>query len=60
MPEYDLWAEKLCVIYHARPVRRHGEPVEPGHVAVWMTAQEAARNLGNSGDRAFVQRMMPR
>ncbi|MEP1933849.1 MAG: NUDIX hydrolase, partial [Roseibium sp.] len=22
MPEYDLWAEKLCSIYVARPIRR--------------------------------------
>ncbi|SDX88377.1 8-oxo-dGTP diphosphatase [Citreimonas salinaria] len=33
MPEYDLWAEKLCTIYLARPVRRLGAPSEPGHLA---------------------------
>ncbi|ETX29630.1 NUDIX hydrolase [Roseivivax isoporae] len=56
MPEYDLWAEKLCIIYHARPVRALGDPVEPGHLAVWMAPALAARKLGNPGDRAFVAR----
>ena len=26
LPEYDLWARKVCHIYLARPVLRHGEP----------------------------------
>jgi len=56
MPEYDLWAEKLCVIYRACPVRRLGRPVEPGHRALWVTPAHAARNLGNAGDRHFVSR----
>lgn len=55
MPEYDLWAEKLCMIYLARPVRRLGPPSEPGHCAVWMDAAEAARRLGNAGDRHFLR-----
>lgn len=54
MPEYDLWAEKICLIYTARPVRRIGPPSEPGHDAVWMTARQAARSLGNAGDRHFA------
>lgn len=55
MPEYDLWAEKLCTIYLARPVRAHGAPIEPGHLAVWMPAEEAAQRLGNAGDRHFAR-----
>jgi 8-oxo-dGTP diphosphatase len=58
MPEYDIWAEKLCHIYLARPVRPLGPPSEPGHTALWMAAEEAAARLGNSGDRHFVQRRL--
>ena len=58
MPEYDLWAEKLCTIYLARPVRPHGEPTEAGHTALWMPAEEAAERLGNAGDRHFVARWL--
>ena len=56
MPEYDLWAEKLCVIYLARPVSRLGPPTEPGHRAVWAPLEGAAEMLGNPGDRAFLGR----
>lgn len=56
MPEYDLWAEKLCTIYLAQPVRPLGPPGEPGHVALWRDPAHAARHLGNSGDRHFVSR----
>ncbi|NIZ11833.1 NUDIX hydrolase [Phaeobacter sp. HF9A] len=54
MPEYDLWAEKLCHIYLARPVLRLSDPVEANHRAIWMPIQDAAAILGNSGDRHFA------
>jgi 8-oxo-dGTP diphosphatase len=54
MPEYDLWAEKLCAIYLARPARKLSEPTEPGHSAIWMDAREAAEVLANDGDRRFL------
>ncbi|MEY4696658.1 MAG: hypothetical protein RIT14_1086 [Pseudomonadota bacterium] len=58
MPEYDLWAEKLCTIYLARPVRPHGPPSEPGHTAVWMPAVAGLDLLGNAGDRAMLARAL--
>lgn len=57
MPEYDLWAEKLCTIYLARPVLRMGDPLEEGHTAVWMTAEQAAQELAVPGDRHFVRQL---
>jgi 8-oxo-dGTP diphosphatase len=54
MPEYDLWAEKLCSIYLARPVLRLGPPSEAGHSAVWLPVDEAMHLLGNEGDRAML------
>lgn len=58
MPEYDRWAEKLCAIYLARPVRRVGPPTEPGHQAVWLPIDMAAPILGNDGDRHFLERVV--
>ena len=55
MPEYDLWAEKLCTVYAARPVRWLSEPTEPGHTAIWMDGREAVDLLGNDGDRHFLR-----
>ena len=55
MPEYDLWAEKVCHIYLARPTRQIGPPTEPDHDVVWMSPDVAARSLGNAGDRYFAR-----
>ncbi|MEO1640781.1 MAG: NUDIX hydrolase [Pseudomonadota bacterium] len=54
MPEYDLWAEKLCHIYMARPVRAHGPATEPDHMPLWLSAADAIAMLYNEGDAAFV------
>lgn len=54
MPEYDLWAEKLCSVYLARPVLRLGPPTEAGHSAVWLPVEAALDRLGNAGDRAML------
>lgn len=58
MPEYDLWAEKLCLIYLARPVRRLDAPSEPGHRAEWMDPRQAVHILGNDGDAGFLHGVM--
>ena len=54
MPEYDLWAEKICTIYVARPVHRIADPTEPDHIPMVVGVQQAIEELGNSGDRLFV------
>ncbi len=56
MPDYDLWAEKICTIYTARPIRRVAEPSEPDHLALWMPLDVAGSLLGNAGDRHFLVR----
>jgi 8-oxo-dGTP diphosphatase len=60
MPEYDLWAEKLCHIYVARPLRRIGPPAEQGHEALWIDPAKAASKLGNAGDRYFAAQLAAR
>ena len=55
MPEYRLWARKVCHIYLARPVRRLGEPTESDHQAVWMSIASALELLAIDGDRAFLR-----
>ena len=58
MPEYDMWAEKLCTIYLARPVMRMGPPSEPGHTAIWVSAREGLELLDNVGDRAVLTALL--
>ncbi|SFR00813.1 NUDIX domain-containing protein [Poseidonocella sedimentorum] len=54
MPDYGIWAEKLCTVYLARPVRRLEPPREDGHEAVWLAPDAAASLLQNDGDRQFL------
>ncbi len=58
MPDYDIWAEKLCTVYAARPLRRLAAPSEPGHSAVWMEPAKALACLGNDGDRIYLARAL--
>ncbi|MCK0141377.1 NUDIX hydrolase [Aliiroseovarius sp. F20344] len=55
MPEYDLWAEKVCHIFLATPVRRISDPLEADHTAVWSNVITATRVLHSEGDRHFLR-----
>ena len=55
MPEYEKWAEKLCHIYLARPVRCHGTPSEAGHTAIWMPIETAIGQVASEGDSEFLK-----
>ena len=55
MPEYDLWAEKICTVFLARPIYPLGPPTEAGHTALWMTLPQALDHLGNAGDRSMLR-----
>lgn len=57
MPEYRLWAEKICTVYVARAVRPLCEPAESGHRAVMVPLAEAARLVASAGDSAFLARL---
>ncbi|WP_368345132.1 NUDIX domain-containing protein [Pelagovum sp. HNIBRBA483] len=55
MPEYDLWAEKICHIYLAHPVRQIGPAIEPDHMPVILPRDVAAERVSSPGDRHFLQ-----
>lgn len=55
MPEYEIHAEKLCLIYRADPIAKVSDALEIGHRAVWMPLEQAIGQLGNAGDRAMVK-----
>ena len=58
MPEYDMWANKVCTIYLALPVRQLGPPSEPGHTAIWADPEFASSSVANPGDRFFVTQVL--
>ena len=51
MPEYSIWAQKICHIFVGRPIRSISQPTEPDHTAVWLPAQDALRVLASAADR---------
>ncbi len=54
MPEYDLWAEKVCHVFVGRPTFALGGPTEPHHEAVWANIPTAVELLAGDGDRLFL------
>ncbi|MBZ0128586.1 MAG: NUDIX hydrolase [Rhodobacteraceae bacterium] len=58
MPDYDIWARKVCHIYLCRPTFRKGPISEPDHSAHWVSLTTAAHILGNEGDRHFVAALL--
>ena len=58
MPEYDLWAEKVCTIFFANPVLRRSEPTETGHSDYIVPIRLAADLVENPGDRSFILQLL--
>ena len=54
MPEYKLWADKICSVYLARPVRRVCDPTEKGHTDHIVPIKLASEIVENPGDRKFI------
>lgn len=58
MPEYELWAEKLCSVYLARPVACLGDPIGPEHTAHFVPSHMAPSLIENEGDRHFLMQAL--
>ncbi len=54
MPDYDMFAEKICHIYTARPCFQVCDPLEPMHSVVWTSLVAARDIVANPGDRHFL------
>lgn len=58
MPDYDIFAEKICSVWLARPLCRQGPPSEPGHSAHWVGPERAMELLADPGSRAMLRRAL--
>ena len=56
MPEYDLWAHKICSVYLATGVHPISPPTEEEHLPFITEPETAARILHSPADRAFVRK----
>lgn len=58
MPEYDLWAEKICHIYVATPVLKYGAPLESHHSVIWTKLENLVELITNPTDGVFIAENM--
>ena len=58
MPEYEIWAQKVCHIYYCRGIYPLSKPLEKGHVPILASPEFAIKLLRNQGDRTFVTRCL--
>lgn len=58
MPEYGIWAEKMCHIFLARPVLKKGLPTEAGHQSHWASPQDAINVIRNPADKLFLTKVI--
>ncbi|MER5172118.1 NUDIX hydrolase [Thioclava kandeliae] len=56
MPDYDMWAEKICHIHTARPTICYGQPSEAGHQAVWQPIGNTIEIISSKADKVFLER----
>ena len=56
MPEYKLWAQKICHIYFCKGIYPLSKPLEKGHTPILTTPDVAIKLLQNEGDRVFVRK----
>lgn len=54
MPEYKIYARKICKIYLAQAIREVSEPIEKDHTACWVDPKKAVTMLASIGDAAVL------
>lgn len=60
MPDYDLWAHKVCHVFLARPTLCVGPPREDHHQVIWSDRSTVASLITDPSDRAFYQSVLHR
>ncbi|TNF20141.1 MAG: NUDIX domain-containing protein [Rhodobacteraceae bacterium] len=58
MPDYGIWAEKLCTVFLAHPVRSLDTPGEAGHEVEFVPVAEVEGRLDNPVDPYLFRRAM--
>lgn len=54
MPDYDLWAHKICHIFAARPTLQIGDPLEDHHSVIWTDQDMVVDLISEAPDAAFL------
>ena len=57
MPEYKIWAHKICHIYRCVATMRKTEQLEKNHRSVIMNKKKASKKVGDTGFKYFIQKI---
>lgn len=60
MPEYGIWAHKICHIFLCKPTLSISDPPDVDHTVVWTDPATALQTLSNKGDRHFLRQWLKR
>lgn len=60
MPEYAIWAEKICHVYVAHPARQIAPPAEAGHSVLWLDPINAIDAIASPGGRQILSDYLSR
>ena len=55
MPEYKIWAHKICHIYRCATTMRKTEKLEKNHRSVIMNKKKAFKKVVDTGFKYFIQ-----
>lgn len=55
MPEYNLYAHKVCHIYLCHGVIKKSAPLHDDHIPIWLSPKRSLEILYNSGDKYFLE-----
>ena len=55
MPEYNLWAHKICHIYICKPIYKKSLVLEEGHRYIFLNYATAIQRLEDPGFKHFVK-----
>ena len=55
MPEYNLWAQKICHIYLCKGIYPLSKPLDKGHKPILTTPDVAIKLIQNEGDREYLR-----
>ena len=57
MPEYYLWAHKICHVYYCKGIYPLSAPLEENHLPLLVAPDQAIKLLRSCGDIAFLMRL---
>ena len=57
MPEYEIWAHKICHIYRCAATMRKTKHLENNHRSVIMNKKKALEKVVDTGFRYFIQKI---